>query len=94
MACQKIAADYETIMAKAKTCDSGDPKACSQRIVAGLLCRCETFINIGPDSAEMELGNAAFVYLDLGCFSAVPCAPCNVPTSGTCTPEGQCQDKY
>jgi len=87
--CESISATYGELMERAERCDPGQPNQCTLRVVAGLGCGCDTFLN--PDAFdEAEIRAAVAAYSANDCGGDVLCGECNPAVSARCSAEGRC----
>jgi hypothetical protein len=87
--CNDIVAEYDALMQAAKTCDPTEPNQCGQRVVEGLRCNCDTFVNAsGWDAAGAE--SLATQYREAACGQDIVCGACNPAVTGRCSAAGSC----
>jgi hypothetical protein len=92
--CDDLAVTYGEAIDEARSCDPNDPSACSETIVAGLQCPCDSFVNPEHADAIALAGQIAGEYKAHGCAEPVLCEPCLPPISAYCSEEGRCANFY
>jgi hypothetical protein len=92
--CLTIEGAYAAAFDQARACDPQLAGQCTQRIIGGLVCGCDTFVNPANAGAITTAEAARGQYNQLACAGDVLCGPCASPTSGYCSPEGLCTDVW
>jgi hypothetical protein len=83
--CLDISNRYASALEDAKACDPSQPNQCSELVIEGLACGCETFANADAGGALAAASLAEQQYRALSCGEGITCGPCQAPISGYCS---------
>lgn len=93
--CKDIASEYERALEEAKACDPHQENPCSQRIVEGLNCGCESYVNPQHAEAIARLQGLRESHAAGQCSQGVLCGQCDAPVSARCSlMAGRCEQVY
>jgi hypothetical protein len=92
--CLDISNRYASALEDAKACDPSQPSQCSELVIEGLACGCETFANADAGGALAAASLAQQQYRALSCGEGISCGPCQAPLSAYCSAAGRCEPVY
>lgn len=91
LSCDDISAMYGSLMEQATRCDPNAPDPCSEKVVGGLRCGCETYVN--PNEYDARAASSLQqLYMAASCGEGIVCGPCLEPPSAHCSDDGACVD--
>jgi hypothetical protein len=92
--CQDLESEYARAFEQAKSCDPHQPDACSQVIVEGLVCGCETYVNPRQVEAIAQVRALQALHAAGQCSQGGICGECQPPLRARCSMEGRCEPVY
>ena len=90
--CASVSEEYAQAIGPAKSCQPDRPNQCTKLVAGGLPCGCPTFVNAEQADALSLLTSIDNKFVALSCSENVSCPACFLPTTGSCSAQGQCQD--